>query len=76
MLYYAPGFRITGIRTPLFLATGLLETTAGFAEAVPLLPALFFTAPVPESAPAFVLVAAGEGWFVTAGVTAAPAVLF
>ena len=35
-MHYAPGFRKTGIRTPEFLGTGLLDTT-GVADVVPVL---------------------------------------
>jgi hypothetical protein len=42
-MHYAPGFRKTGIRTPEFLGTGLLDTT-DVADVVPVVAAPgFFT---------------------------------
>ena len=62
-MHYAPGFRKTGIRTPEFLGTGLLDTT-GVADVVPALVVPVFKTEVPDVVSAFVFPAGVE---VTAG---------
>ena len=64
-MHYAPGFRKTGIRTPEFLGTGLLDTT-GVADVVPALVVPVFKTEVPDVVSAFGFPAGVEvtaGWF-------------
>ena len=58
-MHYAPGFRKTGIRTPEFLGTGLLDTT-GVADVVPALVVPVFKTEVPDVVSAFVFPAGVE----------------
>lgn len=64
-MHYAPGFRKTGIRTPEFPGTGLLDTT-GVADVVPVLTVPVFVIAIPDVVSAFVFSAGVEvaaGWF-------------